>query len=302
MTTGSHSGSSEHWGIVVGVDGSPGSRQALRWAVANVDRFGPVRPVTTWRYPWWLVPHPFPPPGIAPPGTEFQSLTEGQVERELATMGVADHAAPVVVRGHAGPALVEAGADANLIVVGTRGHGAALDTLLGSVSNHVVSRASVPVAVIPPTADVEHRATRVVVGVDGSPGSVAALAWAIRSTPDDVAIEAVHVWYDSFGTLPPEDSVELLEVEARQRLDRAVVEATLAAGGTRHAIVHRLERGDARTVLRTDLAGEGESVADLLVVGAQGHRGVAWLLLGSTTTGLVHQPLAATVVVPAPRR
>ncbi len=285
---------------MVGVDGSAGSRQALRWAMAQVDRFGPVRPVTTWRYPWWLVPHPFPPPGIAPPGVEFQTLTEGQVQTELDTMGVRGHAEPVVVRGHAGPTLVETGADANLIAVGTRGHGAAFDTLLGSVSSHVVSHATVPVAVIPPTVDVDHRAKRVVVGIDGSPGSVAALAWAIRWTPDDVALEAVHVWYDSFGTLPPENSVELLEVEARQLLDRAVVEATLAAGGTRHTIVHRLERGDARNVLGSDLASDGESVADLLVVGAQGHRGVAWLLLGSTTTALVHRPLAATIVVPGP--
>ncbi|MGI9594578.1 MAG: universal stress protein, partial [Acidimicrobiales bacterium] len=47
-------------GIVVGVDGSPGSDHALRWAMAHADRFGPVQPVTTWRYPWWMVPSQVP--------------------------------------------------------------------------------------------------------------------------------------------------------------------------------------------------------------------------------------------------
>jgi nucleotide-binding universal stress UspA family protein len=52
-------------------------------------------------------------------------------------------------------------------------------------------------------------------------------------------------------------------------------------------------QGDPRIVLR-DLA----ATADLLVIGARGHRGVSYLLLGSTTTSLLHHPLSPTVVVP----
>jgi len=53
--------------------------------------------------------------------------------------------------------------------------------------------------------------------------------------------------------------------------------------------------GDPRMVLR-DMAAD----ADLLVVGARGHRGAAYLLLGSVTTSLSHHPTVPTVVVPSP--
>ncbi len=55
----------------------------------------------------------------------------------------------------------------------------------------------------------------------------------------------------------------------------------------------RVEMGDARNILRDASRG-----SDMLVVGARGHRGVAHLLLGSVATGLVHQPIVPTIVVP----
>ncbi len=282
--------------MVVGVDGSPGSEHALRWAVANADRFGPVQPVATWRYPWWLAQPVLPGGSMPPPRQAFQEQAETVIERVLDVVGRRHCRTPIVVESEAGPTLVAKGADADLIVVGTRGRGAVADTLLGSVSTHVAAHATVPVAIVPPTAPVEGRLSHVVVGLDGSPNSIAALSWAIRTAPEAVTLEAVYSWSYTASTIPISPSVtpDVPELEARQVLDRAVVDATLATGRTGHEIVHRLEYGDPRAVLR-----ELSNDADLLVLGARGHHGVAGLLLGSTTTSLTHQPPTTTVVVPA---
>ncbi len=292
-------------GMIVGVDGSQGSIAALRWAAARTAQFGPIRPITTWHYPWWMTATPFPGAAIPPPSDQLRDEARQEVERILSEVlgeqGRRNCVDPIITRQRAGRVLVDEGADASLIVVGTRGHGAALDALLGSVSLHVVSHASVPVVVIPDRADLSDPIRRIVVGIDSSDDAVTALAWALQHAPDDASIEVVHVWHDALSILPdhgpiPADLSELQERAARQTLDTAVVKATLIAGGSSRRVIHRLEYGDPRNVLRS-VAND----SDLLVLGAQGHHGVAHLLLGSVTTGLLHQPSLATVVVPAHR-
>lgn len=283
-------------GIIVGVDGSPGSDHALRWAIANAERFGPVQPVATWRYPWWMVPDRLPGAPKPPPSQQFQEETMARVDGMLDSVGWEHCRKPIVSESAAGPALVTLGLKANLIVVGTRGRGATADALLGSVSTHVASHGTVPVVIVPEQAPIEDAPGRVVVGVDGSSNSIAALTWAIETTPDDVTLEAVHAWSYTVTSLPESGHMptDIFELQARQTLDHSVVEATLAAGGTRHEIVHRLEYGDPRKVLR-DLSED----AGLLVLGARGQQGIVNLLLGSTTAGLTHQPPTTTVVVPS---
>lgn len=289
-------GPSDRHGIVVGVDGSPESLHALHWAETCVGRFGPLRPVSAWQYPWWMVPNPLPGAPIPPPATQFQAETEERVQQILSAAGVRHHAKPVVSHGGAGPILVTNGVNANMIAVGTRGRGAVADTLLGSVSRHVISHATVPVAVIPTEAEIIERPRRVLVGIDGSDNSTAALVWAIENTPEEVPIEAVHVWHYVLSALPEEGPIptDTFEAAAQELLDRVVVEAILEAEGSRRDIIQRLEFGDPRNTLR-----ELSEQADLLVVGAQGHRGVGHLIVGSITTGLTHQPRAATVIVPS---
>ncbi len=287
-------------GMVVGIDGSPGSQHALRWAAARTARFGPVTPVVAWHYPWWAVPTGMPGGPPAPSAQEFADQAKAEGEQALAAVDPALPSALTVAEGTPGHCLVDAGRSALLIVVGTRGRGAVADAVLGSVSSHVVRHATVPVAVIPEHVPVEDDTRRVVVGVDGSPNAVAALAWAMRYTPPGATLEAVHAWTYHLSTYPDAAtlSVELFEEEAKASLARTVEEATAraAAGGGApgHEVVSRLEYGDPRTVLMG--AAEG---ADLLVLGARGHEGVAHLLVGSVTTSLVHKPVVATVVVPA---
>jgi len=110
-----------------------------------------------------------------------------------------------------------------------------------------------------------------------------------------VTIEAVHVWSHHAIAIPEPSaiSIEYSETEAARTLDRVVAEAAGQPESSGREIVKTLEYGDPRAVLRSM-----STEADLVVVGARGHQGVAHLLLGSVSTGLVHQPLVATVVVP----
>ncbi|MGF1598016.1 MAG: universal stress protein [Acidimicrobiales bacterium] len=282
-------------GIVVGIDGSDGSAHALAWAAARTETFGPVRPVAAWRYPAWAMSDPMlgAPPAMAP--DDFAAAASQRADELVATLGDIPHEAAVVTRAAAGPALVDVGKDAELIVVGTRGRGAVIDGLLGSVSSHVVAHATVPVAVVPAKAPIEDTQRRVVVGIDGSENSVHAMAWAIRTAAEDVTIEAVMGWSQQVIAVPEPYVIPYDESEqqARANVERVLTEARALAGRPEREVVTLLEYGDPRTILRDRAA-----AADLLVLGARGHRGVAHLLLGSVTTGLVHQPNVTTVVVP----
>lgn len=284
-----------HHGIVVGIDASPGSGHALAWASRRADRFGPVRPVAAWRYPAWAVSDPMlgaPPPV---PVEEFAEVARREAEDAVSEIPEVQRSPLVLVRSPAGPALVDIGADANLIVVGTRGRGAVADSLLGSVSCYVVNHATVPVAVVPRDAALDDVERRILVGIDGSANSTHALRWALDHAPGDTVVEAVHVWSQRAVTIPEPYTIpiEYSEQEAAVTVERAVVGATVGLGDAEPDVVRTLEYGDPRNVLRVR-----SRDADLLVLGARGHRGVAHLLLGSVTTGLIHQPLVTTVVVP----
>ena len=286
-------------GNVVGVDGSPGSNHALAWAAERVDRFGPIRPVAAWSYPAWAMSNPM--MGSPPPVSveSFGEVARAQAEKAVAVIPESDRVDLMVLQSPAGPALVDAGKDATMITVGTRGRGAIADTLLGSVSGHVVANAAVPVAVVPEGAPLGRPHRRVLVGVDGSPNSCTALRWAIDHclhTDDLDVVEAVHAWSHHVTAIPEPYMVpsEYDEVKAKQTLHNIVAEAADGMPSDLPDVVRTLEYGDPRGVLR-----RMSHDADLLVVGARGHRGVAHLLIGSVTTGLVHQPLVTTIVVPS---
>jgi nucleotide-binding universal stress UspA family protein len=289
-------------GMLIGIDGSPGSLHALRWAAGRTDRFGPIRLLTTWHMPWWAYSAPIP-----PDSAEFRREAEQQIRAamdEIAPSGNAgdggggvEFEPGIVSRGAAGTTLVDVGANADLIVVGTRGRSGLKDSLLGSVSSDVVARSTVPVAVVPAEAPLDNPHGRVVIGVDGSIASTAAMLWAAAHVPDGSIIELVHGWSYPAATMsdvaaPPS---EIYQERAQRVLDDALRLAKQAdAGGSRqHRYEANLVYGDPRSVLA-----DRAKVSDLLVLGARSHRGVSHLLLGSVTTSLVHQPTTTTIVVP----
>jgi nucleotide-binding universal stress UspA family protein len=135
--------------IVVGVDGSDGSNAALRWAIDEArTRRAPLDAVVAWQYP---VLTTLPAYGSMPSVEQMEATAQESLERAIAAAGGADGVTvrELVAEGPAGPALVAAATDADLLVVGSRGHGAFAGMLLGSVSQYAVVHAPCPVVVVP---------------------------------------------------------------------------------------------------------------------------------------------------------
>lgn len=133
--------------VVVGVDGSPSARIALRWAAAQAERTGGrVRAVTAWEMPVyvaWMPMIPFDEFPAAAAKMLSESVSE-VVERYPAVEVVQS-----VVTGHPAQVLIEESAHAALLVVGSRGRGAVKGAVLGSVSRYCVQHARCPVVVVP---------------------------------------------------------------------------------------------------------------------------------------------------------
>lgn len=135
--------------IVVGVDGSGPSKAALRWAARQAALVGGVvEAVTAWEYPSFY--------GWGPAGFDF-----GDNAGAVLTQAIDEALGPdrrgevrqVVVCGNPAAALLDASRGAELLVVGSRGHGGFTEALLGSVGQHVVQHAECPVVVIRGPAD-----------------------------------------------------------------------------------------------------------------------------------------------------
>lgn len=130
--------------IVVGVDGSPASVDALQWAVRQASLTGStVEALTSWHFP-------------AQYGNEFlgeqvdwREVAETIVSNTLALLSPeeSEHVSSRVAEGHPAQVLTEASAQADLLVVGSRGHGGFAGMLLGSVSEYVIAHAHCPVLV-----------------------------------------------------------------------------------------------------------------------------------------------------------
>jgi nucleotide-binding universal stress UspA family protein len=133
--------------IVVGVDGSPSSAQALSWAVGQARATGAeVHAVMAWMPPSIYTWGPGLPDDVK--WTDDCAAALEQTIKETLDGTDADDVQRHVVRGHPALALLEQADGADLLVVGCRGHGGFAGMLLGSVSQHVVAHAPCPVLVV----------------------------------------------------------------------------------------------------------------------------------------------------------
>ena len=133
--------------IVVGVDGSSASRDAVRWAAGQALLTGSsLRAVSSWRWPNYLTRVP---PGIDPAADTARTLDE-TVAEALAELPGADglELSTRVVEGPPGPALLAQADGADLLVVGARGRAAFPGMLLGSVAEYCVRNGDCPVVVV----------------------------------------------------------------------------------------------------------------------------------------------------------
>jgi nucleotide-binding universal stress UspA family protein len=133
--------------IVVGVDGSPSSLDALRWAIAQAHLSGAVvEAVTAWDYPptyGWSIP--VPDDALA---TGARTALADSVREAAGPDGPAAQIHASVVHGNAAQVLLEAARGADLLVVGNRGHGGFAEAMLGSVGQHCVQHAPCPVVIV----------------------------------------------------------------------------------------------------------------------------------------------------------
>lgn len=138
--------------IVVGIDGSEESKQALAWALAEAARrHTSLRVVCAWELPiidyrdYALLDMLNP--------EVFADRARALIDRTLAEVG-ADAGSVEIERvaaeGSAVGALIDASRDADLLVVGSRGHGGFVGLLLGSVSQHCAQHATCPVVIVRP--------------------------------------------------------------------------------------------------------------------------------------------------------
>jgi len=135
--------------IVVGVDGSPSSQSALRWAVEEASLRGAALDVV---YSWHHPQESFVPMWGVPPWEELEAGARATLDELISAEGLSPAGPPVtnavLLQGAAAPALLATAKGADLLVVGARGHGAFAGMLLGSVSQHCVTHATCPVVVV----------------------------------------------------------------------------------------------------------------------------------------------------------
>ncbi|WP_205328582.1 universal stress protein [Glycomyces sp. YM15] len=133
--------------IVVGVDGSPSSMVALRWALKQAEATGAeVEAVHAWEYPI-----SFGAPVALLPGEDLEAEAGTALDAAIGKVTAGDSGVTVhrrVVLGDPASVLLARAKDADLLVVGNRGYGGFARTLLGSVSQHCIHHATCPVVVI----------------------------------------------------------------------------------------------------------------------------------------------------------
>lgn len=261
--------------VVVGVDGSPSSLVAAEHAAqAAVGRGCPLHLVHGYLHPLgYGVPlNPYD-VGIPAPTEQAQKMLE-QTATDLVGRWPGLTVEARQVAGGPGATLVEESKRAELVVVGSRGHGGFAGLLLGSVGSQVAAHAHCPVLVVRPAEQPVLTTGPVLVGVDGSESAELAVGYAAdEAARRQAGLVLVHVApADGEAGVPPELGDLLTTAAAAVRGSHpgvAVEERVLRAAGPGPALV-----GASRD-------------AALVVVGSRGRGGFTGMLLGSVSQAVV---------------
>jgi nucleotide-binding universal stress UspA family protein len=275
--------------FVVGTDGSDNALAAMRWASeeAAIHR-ADLEAVLVWNF---LNQH------HADRSDTFDNrYTEASAREALAAwvteaFGPDATVAQRLVFDAPARGLLEAGDAADLLILGARGTGGFEGLLLGSVSERVAQQATGPVAVVRTVAPVGNG--RVVVGVDGSARSLAALRWAAAEAhARDALLDVVHAWRlpvtSASAMMAVMPDLSVIEEGGRAVLDQALADPSLKGIRVRP---HLNDRTAARELVEL-AAGAG-----LVVVAARGLGRVAGALMGSVSRQLLHHAPCPVVVI-----
>ena len=137
--------------VVVGIDGSEASLDALCWALKYASlSSAQVMAVISWQYPNQYGVECY---GEQPDWRQITSdILHAAVAEVASRLGDLPPVEQLVRQGHPAEVLLEAADGADLLVVGSHGHGGFVGMLMGSVSKHVTAHACCPVVVVPPTS------------------------------------------------------------------------------------------------------------------------------------------------------
>lgn len=274
--------------LVVGYDGSPDSDLALQWAAEN--RRTPDQPITV-----VLVADPEDPLLAENRDILERSAVEweAQANQRIEELGI-ENVNVELRRGGPVAELLRASRHAEMLVLGSRGHGLVAGSVMGSVSQHVTRHADVPAVVVRKQHSPQSR--RIIVGVDGSPESSKALEFALeRASRTGESVIAVHGYriYGSSRTVfelgVTADTLERMET-AEQFLDETVV---------KHAEQHpevtletqAIPQPGARVLV------DCSHSASLLVLGSRGLGAFTGLLLGSVSQHVLGHGECPVVVI-----
>jgi nucleotide-binding universal stress UspA family protein len=281
--------------VLVGVDGSESALDAVRWGALEARRRRTaLRLITSFAYG--------PDNVIAMPALGDQvrdELVAGARHRLADAVGVAEQTGPGledtadVLTGYPIGVLLDQAAQAQLLVLGSRGLGGLTGLLLGSVAVGTAAHAPCPVVVVRGASGPETASRPVVVGVSGTRNSEAALAFAYDvAAARDVPLVALHAWVDvdiAPGPTPVVDWTALAERE------EARLGEQLSGWAEKHPEVQvrrvLVRNGAAKALV------ELSSDAQLVVVGSRGRGTFTGLVLGSVSHAVLHRSHCPVAVV-----
>jgi nucleotide-binding universal stress UspA family protein len=276
--------------VVAGIDGSAQSRTAAAFAAWEATRDNrTLRLVCGFEQPLTAGQVMLPPDVVREPMDSADTVLReiaGGLQRDHPGLRVETQ----VTVGNPATVLVDESREAALVVLGSRGLGGFTGLLVGSVSTQVATHAHAPVMVVrdaprdDPHAPPAPGVGPVVVGVDGSSRSAAAVEFALDEADDrHQPVVAVHVFQvprnggDEAGRVPEEAIAGAAQRYPQVRVEHRAVDATNAAKAI-------LDIGD-------------EVDAGLVVVGSRGRHGFSGLLLGSVSQAVLGHAHRTVAVV-----
>ena len=288
----------EYTDIVVGVDGSGVSGNALRWAAAEARlRAARLRIVTAYAETW--PPEAF--GGLAELPESVAQRYEAEVSEAVAVARVLQPG--IEVTGEAMPGepvsvLLRTGRTAAMVVVGNRGHGGLASLLLGSVSQQVATGATGPIVVVRGRAVAP--VGPVVVGVDESPSARDALELGFQEAQRrGCGLVAVRVYPLPIAPYAADTAVPLYDEDAVRQAEAHDLDATLAPWREKHpAVVVKAHIGPGSPAQNLI---DVSTRAALLIVGSRGYGALVGTIVGSVGLQLLHHADCPVMIVHSER-
>ena len=286
--------------VVVGLDGSDAGRAAVEYAAELASRRHlPLRLVHAFELIQTTVRPTY---GWTPDAERVvRNSAQRLLDETVEVLGIAYpdiEVTAVLQKGSPVKMLLEESHDAHAVVLGSRGAGGFADLLIGSTTLHVAAHATCPVIAVPGLADANNPRHGVVVGVDGSALSDAAIGFAFETAAEvGEKLTAIHVWHDPTHTGIARMMPGTFNADEVGKGEGAVLAESMSGWLQKYPQVdveQKVVMGHPVSALVSHAAN-----ARILVVGSRGRGPLSSLVLGSVSHGVLHHATAPVAVVHA---